>query len=458
MRARVRGPEEDLALAAPVVSAESLPMGPVVVPEPIAEPIAEPMIAPVATTAPVAPAAPAAPAIRLGSEMSDAERAQLQDPNSAISQEQAAARAAIQSDAEAARASRTAARQEMINPGLMAAAPTIATGNPLATRPVAPEVAASPERGNIDPAPAGTGVPSSFDPKAPAGAGSRLPTVMVAGGAGKVPSKSVNDQEEVQVGAATQEQIGETDAATTQAAGAKQTLGELEINKDKATADLLTEDGGFYDIKEQHAREVPQKENERSKQTDEGAKDLDGLERDLRAVPEGHKKSFFASRNFGEALLNVFSAVALTLGGDANFAKGVIDQAVNEDIDAQKRKREVMGENLKNRRSLYDLMLNRFGDERTAEAATRSAALDEVMSRIDKFRAGITDEARLAKIDLLKGEVLAEENRQQAEFRKLYGDKIARTQAVSQAVPQRAQVATPAQKLTAERAVEQAYG
>ena len=320
----------------------------------------------------------------------------------------------------------------------------------------APTVApASIERGHVAPSegPGSPGQEPEFNPTAPAPSGTRLPTIVVPK---KIPTKSVTDQESVQIGAASPEMVEQYDESAQRGADAKDVLAEINADREQQAADIMTGEGGVFDLKAEQDRERAEKERAIAAEVEQKAHTVENISKQIRQLPEAQRKHFFASKNFGQGVLKAIGLGLLMLGGDAKFSKSLIDEVVNKDVNDQMRRREHLGQDLENARTVYDVMMRSIGDKRAALAASQAAAIDEVLVKIDKLMNGITDEEKRAKLDSLKEEYQQEQLRLRGDYRSLYGDKIARAQSVAQAVPQRTPVPTPTQKLTAERAIKKA--
>jgi hypothetical protein len=97
--------------------------------------------------------------------------------------------------------------------------------------------------------------------------------------------------------------------------------------------------------------------------------------------------NFWNTRSTGQ---KIAAAIGIALGGigggmsghGGNTAMDVINKAIDRDIDAQKFNADQKGRNFSNQVGLYNVMRQKFGDERQAEAATRMSYLQSAEMQI----------------------------------------------------------------------------
>lgn len=90
----------------------------------------------------------------------------------------------------------------------------------------------------------------------------------------------------------------------------------------------------------------------------------------------------------------VTAALAVGLGaygaamtGTPNFALNIITDAINRDVDAQKANIALKEKGLQAKKTSFDMLRDKFGDERTAEALARDLMLKDVNARVTAIAA-----------------------------------------------------------------------
>jgi hypothetical protein len=126
----------------------------------------------------------------------------------------------------------------------------------------------------------------------------------------------------------------------------------------------------------------------------------------------------FTDRSTGSKIV---AALAIGLGqfgsaltGGPNAALEVVNEQIDRDIALQ---REALGrraDRVAGMRTAYGVMLDRFGDERTAEAATRAVMLGKAEQDAARMAAVAQDEVSRRQLETARAELQAEGARQRA--------------------------------------------
>lgn len=112
------------------------------------------------------------------------------------------------------------------------------------------------------------------------------------------------------------------------------------------------------------------------------------------------------------------AAIAMGLGGFAGSAEPakIIQQAVSDDIDAQKANLQTKGRAIENQHGVLALMRQNFGDDVEANAAARAAITTQLQSRIQMLASKYDSPELKAKADGLVGQLEAQKQNALAEF------------------------------------------
>lgn len=169
-----------------------------------------------------------------------------------------------------------------------------------------------------------------------------------------------------------------------------------ELAKQKAKADL---------------REV-----DRQRSIDEMRQKYDVVAADVKANSQIDPNRYWASKSTGA---KIGAAISIALGaigaglqgrGD-NAALGIIKDAIDKDIDAQKANIAAKREGLAETQTMYSMMRQQFSDERQAEQATRAIAIDNAIHKIDQIMSQFKSPEMAAKAQQLRGQLEVESNK-----------------------------------------------
>ena len=129
---------------------------------------------------------------------------------------------------------------------------------------------------------------------------------------------------------------------------------------------------------------------------------------------------FWSQKSTGEKIL---AGLALFLGGYGQGAYGTpntalaqIDAAINRDIADQQANLAGKRDTLAEKRGLYQTMIDKFGDEASARAATKVAALGLVENELQAMNAKSGSKMSIAKGEAMMGEIQQKKYDAQAEF------------------------------------------
>lgn len=119
---------------------------------------------------------------------------------------------------------------------------------------------------------------------------------------------------------------------------------------------------------------------------------------------------FWESRSTPQKIM---AAIGIALGGiggglsghGGNAAMDVINKAIDRDIDAQKFNANQKQAAFQNQMGVYNVMRSKFGDERTAEAATRLAYMQNVEMQLKETAAKYQSPEMQAKFNMMMGKV-----------------------------------------------------
>lgn len=95
----------------------------------------------------------------------------------------------------------------------------------------------------------------------------------------------------------------------------------------------------------------------------------------------------------------------LSLQGGPNQALGMIENAINRDVDAQKSNIAKEGNVLTMKRGMYQDMLSRFGDERQAENATKIAMLQAAQAKAAAIGSKMQGAENLLRLTTLNNDI-----------------------------------------------------
>jgi hypothetical protein len=120
----------------------------------------------------------------------------------------------------------------------------------------------------------------------------------------------------------------------------------------------------------------------------------------------------------GETRNRTAAAIALALGGFADAitggeaglttALGIINTAIDRDIEAQRGNVAIAQQGLAAKQSLLDDMRRTFGDQQAAEEATRATMLEGVERQIQALRLNAASDAQRAALDRMLADIQAQ--------------------------------------------------
>lgn len=117
-------------------------------------------------------------------------------------------------------------------------------------------------------------------------------------------------------------------------------------------------------------------------------------------------KNLYANMSTGDKVLAGISLFLGAFGPDGqNRAAGTISKAIDRDIEVQKAQLGARERDLDRQNGLLRRMMDRFGDENTAEAATRAAYLDNAQLKLKTIGAKYEGTEIAAKAQQLHGEL-----------------------------------------------------
>lgn len=139
---------------------------------------------------------------------------------------------------------------------------------------------------------------------------------------------------------------------------------------------------------------------------------------------------FWRDRSTGQKIIAGISLALGAVGGGLtrtgeNKAVGVITDAIDRDIAAQKDNIEVKGEAIEKQEGLYAKALQRFDDSITAEKAAKIAALDQVKNRLLTIKGKYQSPTLQAKADQALNEIDLAQNAEKLKFEQLIQAKAA---------------------------------
>lgn len=122
---------------------------------------------------------------------------------------------------------------------------------------------------------------------------------------------------------------------------------------------------------------------------------------------------------FWGALMVGLGTLGAGMSGQPNVALGIMNKAMDADIDAQKENRNNKRAQFEDQKSIYKENLGRFQDERQAEVATKAAYLENAQAQLAALKAQAKTPEDEAKIDVLSAELQKESAKTDLEFTKI---------------------------------------
>jgi hypothetical protein len=169
-----------------------------------------------------------------------------------------------------------------------------------------------------------------------------------------------------------------------------------------AEASALIERTALEDQKRIEAQQFA--ENERQKKLDSEMAKVDGELAKLSEMKIDPKR-FWNNLSTGDKVMAGIGLFLGAFGSGGNKAVPVIENAINQDIAAQKGNIAKQADVVGTQKGIYNDMLAKFKDERLAENATRLAYLDNAQLRVKQIAEKYSAPELKAKADLLIGEL-----------------------------------------------------
>lgn len=120
---------------------------------------------------------------------------------------------------------------------------------------------------------------------------------------------------------------------------------------------------------------------------------------------------FFKNQSTGNKILSGLSLALSVFGGAGSTSKviGIIDDAVNKDIEAQKFEVAQKGakklQKLKSMDNMYARMLDKYGDADKADAATRAILTDKISNQVNALASRTSSQTAKAQAQNIMGEL-----------------------------------------------------
>lgn len=164
--------------------------------------------------------------------------------------------------------------------------------------------------------------------------------------------------------------------------------------------------------------ERQERERVRQKQLDDAQGKLQAAQDEFSKIKiENPAHSVWQGKDTGQ---KVATGIALFLGSFSpdgqNSAVKFIQDGINRDINIQKENALLKGNQLEGQKSVYQSMLQKFGDERAAEAATRNFMLQEVEMGLKKNAAMYKSPQVQAQAKIAFGQLEAEKQKNALAF------------------------------------------
>lgn len=184
-------------------------------------------------------------------------------------------------------------------------------------------------------------------------------------------------------------QAGREQAALQQRAGmldfdTAQKMAEAQAKENEALALTMQQDeeraAAFQERQQQFLRDAERRQNE-----------MDALTAELRAS-KVDPNQYWKNRNGFSTMLSLFSVglggylEGKTGGRIQNKALGMVENAINRDIEAQKANIDIKGQTLNQMRGAYGVARQRLGDEKAAEDYSRAILWDQFANIAKRYK------------------------------------------------------------------------
>lgn len=133
-----------------------------------------------------------------------------------------------------------------------------------------------------------------------------------------------------------------------------------------------------YELQMNKERENQAKvEQLRRERMEKSANELNDALIDFKKTSAIDPNRFTANLSTGQKIV---AAIGIALSGKGGL--DILQSAINRDIEAQKANQQNKADAIKGQQTMYSLMLQRFGDERAADAATRMGLLQDAEMKL----------------------------------------------------------------------------
>ena len=198
-------------------------------------------------------------------------------------------------------------------------------------------------------------------------------------------------------------------------------------------------------------------ENDRVKQELTLRSDIDSALKDANNFKIDPDK-YFADRGgflgkIGAALAIGLGAYASATTGGPNYALDIINKAIDRDIDSQKQTLQSKREGVQQLRGTYSDMLNRFGDARMAEQATRAQQLSIVESKLQDQLGNVKGQEAQSKGQALLAQIQQQKATAIMDLEKSAQDKVTVTTQVQKDIV--GKIAGKEDAKTVDRSIQQ---
>lgn len=187
----------------------------------------------------------------------------------------------------------------------------------------------------------------------------------------------------------------------------------------RAAADEAGAIQGYMDKAQEMEARSQMREQERMDKLEQAEAEYQEISNELTVDPQRFEKEFWSNASSGQKLL---AGIGMIFGGAANLDR--IDRLIDRDIQVQKAN---INNRLDSRKTLLDTMRQRFGDERTAELATKRFLLDQAEMKIKQIGSIYKGQEIQGRMQQALGELQLKKAEVQSEMQqKLYQQAVLR--------------------------------
>lgn len=135
---------------------------------------------------------------------------------------------------------------------------------------------------------------------------------------------------------------------------------------------------------------------------------------------------FWADKGTGDRMAAAFGVFLGGLGGGENQALGILNRAIDRDIDAQKTNwdnaRQIKAQEIEGQKNIYGMHLAALGDERAAEAGARAASLEMFGQRLEAAKSTFDSPEIKARAEAAQAAIQKELAKTNMELQKAVND------------------------------------